>query len=335
MHVAHFIPALVPVLRYGGTERAAYWNAEEQAALGHKITILSKEGSQVPFGSWAPLPTTADEWKQVLDSNCFDVVHFHTLPPSDFPKDFPHLVSIHGNGKPGESFPRNSVFVSRNHAERHASKFFVHNGLKLDRYPLKTHRSPTQNSMFLAKASWSVKNLRGSLSIARAAGHRLLVAGGRRPLAPWGLFATHARFFGNADDALKIELLHQSDALLFPVLWHEPFGIAVIEALACGVPVVASAFGSLPEIITPDCGLVSTSTEEMSEFLRHKVPLISHEACRERVRTQFSSQKMAQSYLALYRRVIDQGYLNLENPRTLSDTFLCSLDPKKETSLSQ
>ena len=335
MHVAHFIPALVPVLRYGGTERAAYWAAEEQSALGHKITILSKEGSVVPFGDWAPLPLSAEDWLKILDSKRIDIVHFHTLPPHAFPKDFPHLVSVQGNGKPGESFPRNSVFVSRNHAERHSSKFFVHNGLKLDRYPMKTDRRLTRNAMFLAKASWSVKNLRGSLAIARSAGHRLLVAGGRRPLAPWGIFATHARFYGNADDALKIELLHRSDALLFPVLWHEPFGIAVIESLACGVPVVASAFGSLPEIVTPECGLVSTSTREMIEFLKSDVPRLSPDACRERVQTHFSSQKMANSYLELYERVLKQGYLNLENPKTLSDTFLCSLDPKTETSQSQ
>jgi glycosyltransferase involved in cell wall biosynthesis len=335
MHVAHFIPAVVPVLRYGGTERAAYWGAEEQSALGHEITILSKEGSSVPFGHWGPLPVSADDWKRVLESKRIDIVHFHTLPPDSFPQDFPHLVSVQGNGKPGESFPRNSVFVSRNHAQRHASEFFVHNGLKLDRYPIKTDPRSTRNAMFLAKASWSVKNLRGSLSIARAAGHRLLVAGGRRPLAPWGLFAAHAKFFGNADDALKIELLHQSDALLFPVLWHEPFGIAVIEALACGVPVIASAFGSLPEIITPECGLVSTSTSEMQDFLRSEVSRLSGEACRERVREHFSSQKMALSYLDLYKRVIQHGYLNRENPKTLADTFLCSLDPKKAASRFQ
>ncbi len=335
MHVAHFIPAVVPVLRYGGTERAAYWGAEEQSTLGHEITILSKEGSVVPFGQWAPLPVSLEDWVRLLESKRIDIVHFHTLPPDSFPKDFPHLVSIQGNGKPGESFPRNSVFVSRNHAERHSSKFFVHNGLKLDRYPMKTDLRPTRSAMFLAKASWSVKNLRGSMAISRAAGHQLLVAGGRRPLSPWGLFATHAKFFGNVDDALKIELLHRSDALLFPVLWHEPFGIAVIEALACGVPVVASAFGSLPEIVTPECGLVSSSTEEMSDYLKSEVPRLSREACRERVRAHFSSQKMAISYLELYEQVVRQGYLSLEHPKTISDTFLCSLDPRMETSRSR
>ncbi|MEO5667315.1 MAG: glycosyltransferase [Bdellovibrionota bacterium] len=335
MHVAHFIPAIVPVLRYGGTERAAYWNAEEQAAMGHRITILSKEGSSVPFGTWKTMPTNSDEWKSLLEKSHVDIVHFHTLPPDSFPKEFPHLVSVQGNGRPGEIFPRNSVFVSRNHAERHASTYFVHNGIKLDLYPLKTSKKLEGNAMFLAKASWSVKNLRGSLKIARAASKRLLVAGGRRPLAPWGLFATHGRFFGNADDKLKIKLLHQSDALLFPVLWHEPFGIAVIEALACGVPVVASAFGSLPEIVTPECGLVSNSSREMAAFLKDAVPSLDPEACRARVETHFSAAKMARSYLELYAQVIEKGFLSEKNPRTLGDTFLCSLDQRTETSSSR
>jgi len=189
--------------------------------------------------------------------------------------------------------------------------------------------------MFLAKASWSVKNLRGSIAIARAAKHRLLVAGGKRPLAPWGLFASNARFYGNADDSLKIKMLHQSDALLFPVLWHEPFGIAVIEALACGVPVIASSFGSLPEIVTAECGLTSSSTDEMTEFLVSKAAKISREACRARVEEHFSAAKMARSYLSLYKEVLERGVLSPENPQTIADTFLCSLDQKTETSRSQ
>lgn len=335
MRVAHFIPAVVPVLRYGGTERAAYWTAEEQASIGHEVTILSSEGSSVPFGKWDTMPTTSDAWNKLLDARNFDIVHFHTLVPDAFPQDFPHLVSVQGNGKTGESFSKNSVFVSRNHAERHGSKFFVHNGLKLSSYPMKPKSVPTRNAMFLAKASWSVKNLRGSVAIARNAGHRLLVAGGHRPLAPWGLLATNARFYGNADDSLKMELLHKSDALLFPVLWHEPFGIAVIEALACGVPVIASAFGSLPEIVTPECGLVSTSTKEMSAFLADTASQISREACRERVEAHFSAAKMARSYLSLYDEVLERGVLSPVNPKTIADTFLCSLDQKTETSSSR
>jgi glycosyltransferase involved in cell wall biosynthesis len=335
MHVAHFIPSVVPVRRYGGTERVAYWAAEEQSALGSKVTILSQPNSLVPFGGWRAMPESSDDWLRLLDKTDIDIIHFHTLVPPSFPADFPHIVTVHGNGRPGEVFPRNSVFLSRNHAERHSSGVFVHNGIKLSAYPLKSSQRRTRKAMFLAKASWRVKNLRGALRVARIASHHLIVAGGRRPLMPWGLFAAGAKFYGQVDDDLKIQLLHQSDALLFPVLWHEPFGLAVIEAMACGVPVIGSPWGSLPEIIRPDCGLISHSIDEMASFLNEEAFRLSPDACRDNVHANFSSTKMARAYIDLYQKILAEGSLSLQTPQTLPDSSEYSLDQKTSASDSR
>ena len=335
MRIAHYIPSIVPARGYGGSERVAYWMAEEQAAAGHPLTMISHEGSQIPFGDWIAMPQSADEWKRALERSQAEIVHFHSLIPHSFPLDFPHLLTVHGNGKVGEVFSRNAVFVSRDHASRHASDCFVYNGIRLASYPLRRTGATSREALFLAKASWRVKNLRGAISISKQAGRKLLVAGGRRPLTPWGITATHARFFGTVDDPAKIALLHRSEALLFPVLWNEPFGIAVIEALACGIPVIASAFGSLPEILSPDCGIASLSTCEMVDFLQERARHISPENCRARVETHFSSKRMAESYLDLYARVKKNGFLNASNPRTLPVSSECILDRKTETSSSR
>jgi glycosyltransferase involved in cell wall biosynthesis len=335
MKVAHFVPSVLPAPAYGGTERVVYWMCEEQAKAGLQVTLLSREGSRMPFGSWVLMPETKDEWAQVLSRGGFDLVHFHSLPPPTFPKDHPHVVTIHGNGKEGEVFPRNSVFVSRDHAARHGSRSFVHNGLKLDLYPMKSSRERTRDTLFLAKASWRVKNLKGSIEIARRARHRLLVAGGRRPLRPWGLFAFNARFFGNVRDEQKIELLHRSDALVFPVLWHEPFGIAVIEALACGVPVIGTPYGALPEIVSPECGLLDASVETLADALATKLGGFRPEACRARVEKHFTAEQMARSYVEIYERVLRGEAINDADPRTLRGPLAGIPDPKNGSSSSR
>ncbi len=332
MRVAHLVANPLPALHYGGTERVAYWCALEQHALNCEISLLTPRPSSVAFARCLSIPQDREAWLRLLDQNLFDLVHFHTLVPPQFPDSFPHLVTIHGNGRPGEVFSRNSVFVSRNHAQRHGSTRFVYNGLRLSDYPLRSPRPATRQALFLAKASWRIKNLKGALEISRRAQHRLLVAGGRRPLRPWGLWAWHARFFGNTNDTAKIHLIHQSDALLFPVLWHEPFGIAVIEALACGVPVVATPFGSLPELVSPSCGITSALSSEMVEYLQSHAARVSPEACRSRVEENFTSSKMARAYLDLYAEILKKGSLQETAPRTQAESSECILDPKNQTS---
>jgi glycosyltransferase involved in cell wall biosynthesis len=297
LKITHVIPARFPVAGYGGTERVCYWLAKGQAELGHEVTVLCQPGSALPFANTLPLPEQITQLDPLLPAGT-EVVQLYSTP--SFRLEAPVLVNIGGNGQAGERFHPNTVFVSRNHAERHGWSEYVHNGVDLAEYPL--GKKKEDYLIFLAKASWRVKNLRGAIRVAQKAGRRLSVAGGRAACWHRGVDSR-----GMVDGAQKLELLQKAHALLFPVIWNEPFGLAVVEALACGTPVVATPRGALPEIITKDCGVLADSFEGLVEGVRAAGKLDS-DACRARA-AEFSHLRMAENYLRYYKTLLAKGKL--------------------------
>jgi glycosyltransferase involved in cell wall biosynthesis len=112
-------------------------------------------------------------------------------------------------------------------------------------------------------------------------------------------------FSGEADEREKEQLLGKAKALLFPVDWPEPFGLVMIEALACGTPVVAFRNGSTPEVITDGkTGFLVDTLEEAVAAVKRIVD-VSRETCRAEFEERFSAGRMAMDYLALYRRLLE------------------------------
>ena len=106
---------------------------------------------------------------------------------------------------------------------------------------------PRKHLHFLAKAAWRVKNVKGAIEISRRSHHKLIVMGGTRLNLKMGFRFTpdlHVKFYGMVGGEQKLSLLNQSKALLFPVLWHEPFGIAITESLYMGAAVFGTPYGS-------------------------------------------------------------------------------------------
>lgn len=307
MKIVHVIWTQFPVEAYGGTERVCYWLAKAQAELGHEVTVLCRRGSKLPFAQTREIPDSISELDSHLPPGT-EIVQLYGTPK--YRIDVPYLVNIGGNGEPGEEFSPNTVFVSKNHAERHQWTEFVHNGVDLSEYPL--HRTKENYLLFLAKASWRVKNLKGAIQIARKAGIPLEVAGGRAPF--WQHWRGGVHSNGMVGGAKKLALLQGAKALLFPVLWHEPFGLAVIEALACGTPVVATPYGSLPEIVNSSCGRLADSFEGLVEAVQNLS--FSPESCRKRVEENFTHLHMAEKYLFYYKKVLTNGRLREGNPIT-------------------
>lgn len=303
MKITHVIDTHFPVQGYGGTERVAYWLAKAQAEAGHEVTVLCQAGSKLDFAKTSTLPAEFAQLDSYLSPGT-DVVQLYTTP--NFKVETPILVNIGGNGQAGEKFHPNTVFVSKNHAERHGWSEFVHNGLDLAEYPLE--RRKQDYLLFLAKASWRVKNLKGALHISRKAGKELYVAGGKA--ACWHF---HAKNFGTVDGPKKLELLQNAASLLFPVIWNEPFGIAIIEALACGTPVIATPRGALPEILDASCGVLADSQDELIQAARQP-KRFQAEACRARVENAFTHRHMAEKYEAYYKKVIRDGKLREGHP---------------------
>ncbi|MBI3544046.1 MAG: glycosyltransferase [Deltaproteobacteria bacterium] len=304
MHVALCHDALIPPPKYGGTERIVYWLARALNRLGHQTTLVAREGSHVE-GTRVIAAREHADWESLVPSDV-DVLHLWSTPAR--PPKRPFVVTIEGNGQPGETFHPNTIFISRKHAENHGARHFVYNGIDVSSYECSPERD--DYLVFLAKASWTVKNLEGARAVARAAGLKLEVLGSRD--WPLGLQRyvprAGARFRGMVGDDVKRPLLARARGLLFPVRWHEPFGIAVAEALASGCPVFGTPYGSLPELVTPDVGVLSANGSDLVAALAD-TKRFSPERCRARVLDGLTDEAMARSYLRHYENVVQHGRL--------------------------
>jgi hypothetical protein len=306
MKIAHYIDKQYPLKGYGGTERIAYWLAKAQVELGHEVVFLCKPDSSLPFAETIGVPSDVDNLNPYVPQDV-DIVQLYSQPA--FQLDKPFLAVEEGNGFPGQVFHPNTVFVTENHAKRHRWTEFVYNGLDIAEYPLQTVKQDFV--LFLAKADWVVKNLPGSAKIANDAGVKLHVGGGQAPF-----WFKNTQSHGVVDGQEKLKLIQNASCLLFPIIWDEHFGIVAIEALACGTPVIATPRGSLPEIVTPDCGILANSHQKLVEALHQRTAFDPH-ACRQRVLDQFTHIHMANKYLHYYERILQDGRIREGMPQAI------------------
>lgn len=312
MKVALVHNARFPVEGYGGTERLVWWMAKGLHSLGHQVVLVAAPGSRCPYAEVRVGDFVSSHRAPIAD---VDVEH-HFAEPPHAPSN-PYVVTIGGNGKKGQTYLPNTIFVSRQMAERHGSTSYVANAVDPDDY----HYSQTKESYlcFLAKASWAVKNVKGAIRVARRAKVPLKIIGGN----PWWSpnFIARRRgidWKGTLGGAAKAELLAKSRGLLFPVLWHEPFGLAVVESLMSGTPVIASPFGDLPELVPKEVGFICGSHSEMVNAVK-ELSSISPQRCREFALEHFHYLRMVKDYLNRYERVALGERLNLTAPRALED----------------
>lgn len=307
--------ATVPVFAYGGTERVIWDLASELARRGHEVSFLTPPGSTCDFGQ----TLTFDTEKPLLDQipRGFDITHFQFQPKFDLDREFGHayLMTEHGNYNRNPTRPLNTVFVSRNHAQRHQSDQYVLNGLNWDSYGPVDLSARRSNFHFLGKAEWRVKNVSGAIQVAKKAGVELDVLGGNRFNFRKGFrltFTRRAHFHGMVGGAAKYAALNASRGLIFPVRWHEPFGLAVIESLYFGCPVFATPYGALPEIVEAEHGFLSTSCSELADAVRSRS--FDSRLCHEHARENFNARKMADAYIEKYETVLSGKNLNQTPP---------------------
>jgi hypothetical protein len=302
---------VLPVIGYGGIERILFWHMAELARMGHKIVLIGHPESKVESFGIELITVKGDfssEWIKYIPQDA-DIIHLsynHRVPGK-----IPTIMTIHGNGQVGEVFDKNSVFVSKKHAEIHGSKQFVHNAIDLSEYPFEPKKNRAWNDfLFLAKASWRVKNLKDSVRAARKNHKHLHVAGGRW----WGLSRfVHNHGIVGGDEKMKI--IRACDFMVFPVRWPEPFGIAVIEAMSQGLPVIGSPYGSLPELISKEVGFIAKDHAELEKLVKEDhSKKFDPKVIRKYVEDNFNVRKHAESYIALYEQVIQGKELNEINP---------------------
>ncbi len=309
---------VVPVYKYGGTERVIWGLGRELVKLGHDVSFLVKQESYCDF---APV-IHIDQNKPIIEqiTTNYDVLHFNFLPRDIEKLSIPYIITMHGNSNDLSELNKNTVFVSQNHASRYNSNSYVYNGLDWGEYSPPDLENKRNHFHFLGNAAWRVKNVKGAIDVInKTKTEKLKVLGGVRFNLKMGIrftFSPRVSFTGMIGGNEKFKLLNESKGLIFPVRWHEPFGLAIIESLYYGCPVFGTPYGSLPELVKKDVGFISDKSDELGKAILN-VDSYSRKRCHEYVVEEFNSKKMAMEYLKKYEIVISGNTLNTNAPKLL------------------
>lgn len=340
MKIAQIAPLAesVPPKLYGGTERVVSYLTEELVRLGHDVTLFASGDSVTSARLVAcapralrldrtvqdPVPYLALMLERVRQrAHEFDVLHFHVENlhlPLFRPLAGKTLTTVHGRlDLPGiaalyrefSDMPLVSISDSQRGPLPGVNwAGTVYHGLSAEVCPLNPAppRGQGRYFAFLGRVS-PEKGLLRAIEIARRANVRLRIAAKIDP-ADERYWREHivpqlsyplVQYIGEVNEATKPAFLGNAAALLFPIDWPEPFGLAMIEAMSCGTPVIAWPNGSVPEIVDPGVtGYTVTSIDEAVQAAQ-KVGELDRFRVRARFEQRFSASRMARDYLAIYR----------------------------------
>ncbi len=305
----------IPAFLYGGTERVIWCLGKELIQLGHEVSFLVKKGSTCDFAPVIPL----DNERRLIDQIPvgFDIVHFHFDPGNTELLSFPYVITMHGNQNHLAPLNPNTIFISQDQARRFQSDCYVHNGLDWSQYTPPDLNAKRNYFHFLGNASWRVKNVKGAIAVIRLTrSQKLKVLGGVRFNFNMGIrftFSPRVSFAGMVGGQQKDQLLNGSKGLIFPVRWPEPFGLAIIESFFYGCPVFGTPYGSLPELVPPDVGVLSADKNELARAVENAAAF-SREKCHDWARERFNSKNMAIGYLSKYETVLNGRPLHPAEP---------------------
>ena len=341
MRIAQVAPLFeaVPPRRYGGTERIVSYLTEELVRRGHEVTLFASGDSAtsarlvavaeraVRIDASTRDALAADVIRQLGlvfgAADRFDVIHCHN-DYAAFPFGrlvrTPTLHTLHGRLDLPHQLPlfahfRGARLVSISDAQRRplahlglAWQGTIHHGLPLAAVPFSAE--PRGYLAFLGRIS-PEKQPGVAIEIARRAGIPLRIAAKvdpndreyfERAVVPL-LDDPLVEFLGEIGEEDKADFLGGAIALLFPIDWPEPFGLVMIEAMACGTPVLARPCGSVPEIL--EDGVTGFVAESVDDFVHavKRLDELDRAACRATAQRRFSVARMVDDYEALYRRV--------------------------------
>jgi glycosyltransferase involved in cell wall biosynthesis len=342
MKIAQISPLMesVPPRLYGGSERIVSYLTDELVRQGHDVTLFASGDSVssanlvrcVPMALRLdanvkdPIPyymLMLDRVREMADE--FDILHFH-IDQFHFPLFRPianrTVTTLHGRQDLHDLKPLYVGFsdmplVSISNSQRKpiANANFaatVYHGLPAQ--TLKPNYKPSGDYVaFLGRISPEKRPDR-AIRIAQALGLRIKIAA-KIDKVDEAYFREHiaslfnlpgVEYIGEIDERSKSEFLGEASALLFPIDWPEPFGLSMIEAMACGTPVLAFRCGSVPEIIDP--GVTGLIVDSMDEAIRvmPQVLALDRRAVRQKFEQRFSASRMAKDYVQVYRSLIKQ-----------------------------
>jgi glycosyltransferase involved in cell wall biosynthesis len=329
-----FVP--VPPAGYGGTELVVHELTEGLLERGHEVTLFATADSHTagklrhlyPRAQWPVDPMTELNhvtWalRQVRDGT-FDAVHVHSaaaLAVARFLPDLPIFYTLHHARDEKLSayyrfFPDiRYIAISADQRAREISLprvSVIHHGLAVDRF--EWTEEPADFVAFVGRFS-PVKGPHVAIDVAARAGVHIRVGGETHPVdAVFGeeevrprLTLPHVTALGPVRPEVKIPLLRDARALLFPIDWNEPFGLILIEAMLSGCPPIAFPRGSVPELVEDGVtGFIVADEDEMVELLRPGSALDRFDrwACRGQARARFGADRMVEAHEQLYTRAV-------------------------------
>ncbi|MDP2638499.1 MAG: glycosyltransferase family 4 protein [Candidatus Levybacteria bacterium] len=331
----------VPPKKYGGTERVIHALTEELVRMGHDVTlfasgdsITSAELSSIYPRSLreAKIPdpyklnelTLANIGSAYVRQKEFDIIHDHNsifgLSMAHFATT-PTLITVHGpftsrNRKLFNIFSKPSLItISKSQGDMLRDiKILntIYNGLSMEHYPFS--KSHDGYLLYVGRISME-KGLHHAIEVAEGTNLPLIIAA-KLDMAEMEYFQSHIeprldgrqiRWVGEVGEEERNRLMSRAICLLHPVTWREPFGLTMIEAMACGAPVIAFDLGSIPEIVSnARTGFVVHDTEEMIEAVS-RIGVIDRQECRNYALKNFNAETMAKRYLETYYQVIESS----------------------------
>jgi len=342
MRIAQIAPIVerVPPKKYGGTERVVQALTEELVRRGHEVTLFASGDSITSAKLEAVYPRSLREAKvhDLYGTNYwtllnmglayelqdeFDIIHDHLAPlslPAANLASTPVVMTMHGpftadNRKLFQTLHSPSI-VTLSQSQmyplpniNHAGT--VYNGLPMEGYPFRAEGEDFL--LFVGRISME-KGIHHAIEVAQQLDMRLIIAAKLDPVdRPYfreyvePRLSDRVTWIGEVDEKERNELMSRARCFLHPVTWREPFGLALIEAMASGCPVVAFNRGSIPEIIkTGVTGYVVEDIEAMIDAVEN-IGTIGRQACRDHALTNFSATKMTDGYEAVYEKILSKS----------------------------
>jgi glycosyltransferase involved in cell wall biosynthesis len=326
----------LPPRGYGGIESVVTDLVDQLARRGHHITLIGSGTNGTLAQEFVPVYDTPPSERigaalpevihtaataEILADLDVDLVHDHSTagPLLARGRTRPTIVTMHNSasGDNGDYFSMlgDSVdVVAISNAQRQQNPGLnwvgrVYNAIDVNAFPFRADKS--EYILWLGRFSPD-KGPHLAIDAARAAGMRIILAGKRTELSEQEFFDAEiaprlgpdAQYVGEADATGKKELLANARALAFPLQWDEPFGMVMIEAMACGTPVVALPRGSVPEVVRHGVsGLVVRDLEDFPAALR-TVDSLDPVDCRTHAERRFNLTRMAEGYEKIYRMLV-------------------------------
>jgi glycosyltransferase involved in cell wall biosynthesis len=336
MRIAQIAPPWTPVPPplYGGIELVVDRLCRGLVDAGHEVMLYTTGDSTCPVPKQWVLPhaegmrigMAVPELRHVVHAydavQDFDIVHDHSVFGPLYAERFPHLkvvTTIHGpfNDELTDLYARMAgrvPIICISHDQRSCAPEVpvarvIHHGIDASDFPFGEGKGGYL--LFLGRMA-PEKGAHRAAQVARLAGVPLLMAAKMRE--PWerdyfereveGLLSPKIRYLGEVPHEEKLQLLADAAALLNPIRWHEPFGLVMTEALACGTPVISFAEGAAPEIIDHGkTGFLCDDEAEMVEAVS-RLAEIDRQACRSAVEGYFSTRRMVDDHLELYESML-------------------------------